>query len=145
MSDKVSERDCIICWEKIEDENIYITECIHCYDLHCIYGWIMSNNKSNHLCPMCQTPLNKENIISLYNAKYKLNIIIDDILYDQMYHIGSDIALSTNNNNYNNNNPPDNSSLCAYLLDCFKPTLIRQSDNNLPHAPLNSSTSRVMI
>lgn len=124
MIDKISDKECIICWEKITD--LYITECIHHYDLDCIYIWIMYDSKCNKLCPICQTPLNKQDIINLYNIKYGINKFRDlDDKSDEIYE-------SSPNNNQN----------CCLIMNCCwnQPSSI--SRRSSAEMPLNGS--RVM-
>jgi len=56
----VCDKECAICLDKIK--NMYITECIHFYDLECIYRWVMTPSANCLLCPNCKMHLNKENM-----------------------------------------------------------------------------------
>ena len=69
--------ECIICLDNISNDKMYITECIHHFDIDYIYTLVIRNVGTNILCPTCKTPVNSQNIIDTYNNKNNKNKWID--------------------------------------------------------------------
>jgi len=65
--------NCVICLNKIEDDQICITSCGHIYCYECIYKSILVKNE----CPTCRACIKTADIIKVSSTKNKIENIIN--------------------------------------------------------------------
>ena len=119
--DIIDINDCPICLEKMEENNVFVTNCNHKFHISCIYPWILyscDDYRTKWTCPLCRK------VLPFYKCfkcdQYMFNINSNHVYNNNIiFHHDYDCLIIIDNYGHIDDEENHHNGQCFSLLFCL--------------------------